>query len=156
MRSRTVIRRPRGADKRHAAALIETALLLPLLLLTILGSLDLFLMAFRQNVLAVAAKDLARQVSISGADQPTALQTWGPAAVSTNGASLAPDQAYPLYLLCMPPSDIAVDVSWPDGNHWTGSRVIARMTFEHHSLLGGLAPWSGTQLTASCEFLVIN
>src|SRR5437016_597498 len=112
--------------RRRGATAIEAALTLSLLVTLVLGMLDLGLWVARQQMLAHAARQVARQAVVHGklADK---LGTWGPTTITTN--AVAPNPVNPndatsvirqtasASLADWNRSQVTVKVEWPDGGN---------------------------------------
>src|SRR4051812_11879755 len=71
---------------RRGVAILECALVLPVMLFLLFSMLDLGLAAVRYNALAEASRRIAREAILHGATAPTASGMWGPATFSGTGA----------------------------------------------------------------------
>src|SRR5438552_607017 len=71
-----------GRSSRRGITLVETAIVLNVFLLLILGTLDLGIATYRYNTLSQAARNGARQAAVHGALAAPALAAWGPGTYS--------------------------------------------------------------------------
>ena len=71
--------RPALGTTRRGAAMVETALVLNIYMLLILGTCDLGIAVHRNNTLSQAARHGARQASVHGALAAPSMAAWGPA-----------------------------------------------------------------------------
>ncbi|MBS0265743.1 MAG: pilus assembly protein [Planctomycetes bacterium] len=113
-----------GVANRRGATLVETAIVLAVFLLLILGTVDLGLAVFRYNVLSEAARTGARVASVHGALAPAAMGTWGPATYSgtaSDGSAYA--QAVAPLLAGFTLSRVNIQVEWIDGGNALQQRV---------------------------------
>src|SRR5438552_3651889 len=80
---RCSLARSRSRRRRRGASALEAALTLSILITLVLGMLDLGLWVARQQMLAHAARQIARQAVVHGslADK---LGKWGPTTITTN------------------------------------------------------------------------
>jgi Flp pilus assembly protein TadG len=112
--------------RRRGATAIEAALTLSLLVTLVLGMIDLGLWVARQQMLAHAARQIARQAVVHGA-LADKLGSWGPATITTNGVAPSPynpndatsviRQVAHNSLTDWKGSDVTVKVEWPDGGN---------------------------------------
>lgn len=114
--------------------MVEAALILPAVLLGLMAMLDLGLAVARSNSLSDCARRGARLAIVHGSDSDV---PWGP--VSWSGTAL---EAHPLTddirprLLCMPPGEVTVRVTWLDGDREPGDRVQVELKYSHSALIG--------------------
>jgi Flp pilus assembly protein TadG len=133
-------------DRRHESgqALVEFALVLPLVLVLIVGIVDVARLAFQENTLALAAREGTRYAIVHGG---ASLSPVGPGSPSFT----APDQDSVVaatvrrYATGVP--NLTVRATWLDGNASRGSRVTVQVTAPFtpsiaQTFLGGL--WSIT------------
>lgn len=101
-------------------ALIEFALLLPVILLLILGLLDLGRAVAQENTLAFAAREATRYAIVHGSNSASPV----PACASCQNATLT--QVVRDNAIGVP--SVTVTVSYPDGNNDRGMRVAVDAT----------------------------
>ena len=105
------------ATGRHGAVILEFAIVAPVVLLLLIGSLDLGLAVYAYNTLAEGARAGTRYAAVNG----------------TGGGATASDVA-DIVLDAMPgvkAQNLKVQVSWPDGNNLPGSRVTVVVTYSY-------------------------
>ena len=122
---------------RHGATLVETALVLMILFVTIFGIFEFGMTAVRQNILDEAAHRLARAGAIRGEDSFMGL--WGPDAISSTldtQADLMSEIGPAAYMLDT--SRVNVEMTWEDNLATTNSELTVQLTCEQPLLLGNL------------------
>lgn len=126
-------RRKSPRPSRSAAAILEAAIILPVVLLTLLVMLDCGLAVARQHRLAACAQTAARWAIVHGekSDAPLGPGGWS--------GTLA--ESYPLCELlrrglhCLAPQEVQLQAVWPDGGRQPGQRVQITLSVLHKSLL---------------------
>ncbi len=144
---------PLGDDR--AQALVETALVLPLLLLLIVGLFDVGRAIWLSNTLATAVREGTRYGIVHGAlsASPT-----GPGAASytppnTDTTITAQVRSYASGV----PNNLTVLSTWPDGNANRGSRIVVSASFPFTPILAQVFLGSGLGITLqSSSTLVIE
>jgi hypothetical protein len=139
----------------RAQALVETALVLPLLLLLIVGLFDVGRAIWLSNTLATAVREGSRYGVVHGAlsGSPT-----GPGAASytppdTDTAITARVRSYATGV----PNTLTVRSTWPDGNANRGSRIVVSASFPFTPILSQVFLGSGLGITLqSSSTLVIE
>ncbi len=113
-------KRGRHYSSRHGArggaTTIETAITIMIFVTLVFGMLDLGLAVFRRQLLAEAARQVARQAIVRGS-MSSVLGSWGP--TTHAGTADADDDfgnAVESLLTGMDPADVSVQVEWPEGN----------------------------------------
>jgi Flp pilus assembly protein TadG len=143
---------PRGAAGQ---ALVETALVLPLLLLLIVGLFDVGRAIWLSNTLATAVREATRYGVVHGAlsGSPT-----GPGSASYTPPNIdtvitAQVRKYAGGV----PGSLTVLSTWPDGNANRGSRIVVSATFPFTPILAQVFAGSGLSVTLrSSSTLVIE
>ena len=139
----------------RAQALVETALVLPLLLLLIVGLFDVGRAIWLSNTLATAVREGSRYGVVHGAlsGSPT-----GPGAASytppdTDTAITAWVRSYATGV----PDTLTVRSTWPDGNANRGSRIVVSASFPFTPVLSQVFLGGGLGITLqSSSTLVIE
>lgn len=153
-----VLRRRAGTEtlrNDRAQALVETALVLPLLLLLIVGLFDAGRAIWLSNTLATAVREGTRYGIVHGAlsSAPT-----GPGAASytppdTDTLITAQVRKYAGGV----PSNLTVLSIWPDGNANRGSRIVVSASFPFTPVLSQVFAGGGFSVTLrSSSTLVIQ
>jgi Flp pilus assembly protein TadG len=135
--------------------LVETALVLPLLLLLIVGLFDVGRAIWLSNTLATAVREGTRYGVVHGAlsGSPT-----GPGAASytppdTDTTITAQVRNYASGV----PNNLTVLSTWPDGNANRGSRIVVTATFPFTPILSQVFLGGGLGITLrSSSTLVIE
>jgi len=142
---------------RRAAALVETALVLPVFLFIIFAALDLSLAVFRYNSLSAGARRLAREAIVHGALAPPQHTTWGPTTLTGTGAdSSQPAQAIQPYLFTCNPAAVQMQINWLDGDTQPDHRVQVTLTYPQTSLVGGLFGYGTLNLQAVSTMRILH
>jgi hypothetical protein len=127
---------------RSGVTIVESAIVLTVLTLIVVGILDVGIAVLRYNSLSDAARRLARTVVVHGAMAEPQHAIWGPdeysAAASDNSAIAA--AVRPL-LIAASPDDVSIHVEWIDGGNEPDQRVRVTLRHTHAhfvpSLMGG-------------------
>ncbi|HWB12206.1 MAG TPA: TadE family protein [Pirellulales bacterium] len=145
------------ARARRGAALVETALVLPVFLFIIFAAFDLSLAVFRYNSLSAAARRLARQASLHGALAPPKYTTWGPATMTGTGAdSSQAAQAVQSYLFTFNTAAVQLQVNWLDGDIQPDDRVQVTLKYPQTSLVGNLFGYGQINLQAVSTMRILH
>jgi Flp pilus assembly protein TadG len=136
-RNKASIRAECGGS-RGGAAMVEAAIVLPIVLLGLLVTLDLGMVVARLNSLSDCARHAARTVVIRGsrANDPLGPSEWSGTLAESHPATIEVRDR----LLAMPASGVSMTIAWPDGTNEPGKKVEVSLHFEHSSVLG---PWIG-------------
>ena len=136
-------------------ALVETALVLPLLLLLIVGLFDIGRAIWLSNTLATAVREGSRYGVVHGAlsGSPT-----GPGSASYTPPNI--DTAITAQVRKYSggvPNSLTVLSTWPDGNANRGSRIVVTATFPFTPILSQVFLGGGLGITLrSSSTLVIE
>lgn len=144
-------------DARAATgqALVETALVLPILVILLVGLFDVGRAIWLSNTLATAVREGSRYGVVHGAlsGSPT-----GPGSASytppdTDTVITARVRTYATGV----PSNLTVQSTWPDGNANRGSRIVVTASFPFTPILSQVFLGSGLSVTLrSSSTLVIE
>jgi len=142
---------------RHdrAQALVETALVLPLLLLLIVGLFDVGRAIWLSNTLATAVREGSRYGVVHGAlsGAPTGPGAATYTAPDTDTAITAQVRSYATGV----PNNLTVQSTWPDGNANRGSRIVVSASFPFTPILAQVFLGGGLGVTLrSSSTLVIE
>ncbi|MBA3485241.1 MAG: pilus assembly protein [Pirellulales bacterium] len=147
----------RSRRLRRGVAVVEGAIILPLAIGLLLVLLDLGIATARYNALGHASRRVARAAAVRGADISKHEPSIGPAAVTVQA-----DDAHPLCALArrslplMNPEDVAVTVSWPDGDNNPCSRIRVELQYIHQPIVPLIAVWGDLDLRAASTMRVVN
>jgi Flp pilus assembly protein TadG len=136
-------------------ALVETALVLPLLLIVIVGLFDVGRAIWLSNTLATAVREGTRYGVVHGAlsGSPTGPGAPTYTAPDTDTAITAQVRNYATGV----PSNLTVLSTWPDGNANRGSRIVVSATFPFTPILAQVFLGGGLGITLrSSSTLVIE
>ena len=139
----------------RAQALVETALVLPLLLLLIVGLFDIGRAIWLSNTLATAVREGSRYGVVHGAlsGSPTGPGAATYTAPDTDTAITAQVRNYATGV----PNNLTVQSTWPDGNANRGSRIVVSASFPFTPILAQVFLGSGLGITLrSSSTLVIE
>jgi hypothetical protein len=144
--------------RRSGASAAETAIVLPIALLSLFVILDLGLASLRYNALAEAARRLARAAVTRGDDTPSEIGSdWGPEIiVATAADSIDPALTIHPLLPTMKPEDVSIRMTWPDTTNNSRSRVRVELKYQHQPLIPGLTPWGPINLESSSQMRIVN
>lgn len=151
----------RARDRRtcfsseRAQALVETALVLPLLLLLIVGFFDAGRAIWLSNTLATAVREGSRYGVVHGAlsGAPTGPGATSYTAPDTDTTITAQVRRYAAGV----PSNLTVLSTWPDGNANRGSRIVVSASFPFTPILVQVFLGGGLGITLrSSSTLVIE
>jgi Flp pilus assembly protein TadG len=141
---------------RAGVTTVETAIVLSALFLVLFVILDLGVAALRYNVLAAAARRLAREAIVRGENSPPERAAWGPAAYSGTAADDSDiARAAAPWLPTMRGADVAIEVTWPDGEHQEGDLVRVRLTYLHNAVVP-FAPSQALTLRTECTMRIVH
>lgn len=139
----------------RAQALVETALVLPLLLLLIVGLFDVGRAIWLSNTLATAVREGSRYGIVHGAlsGSPTGPGSASYTPPNTDTVITAQVRKYAGGV----PSSLTVLSTWPDGNANRGSRIVVSASFPFVPILAQVFAGSGLSVTLqSSSTLVIE
>jgi Flp pilus assembly protein TadG len=144
-----MMRRATNRGRRRGAAMAEAAIVLSVFLTLVIGTIDLGLGVFYQQVVSHAARQGVRQAIVHGKNAPPKMTAWGPAPYSAAGDSgdAIPTAIRP-YLSGLNPSNVTVQVNWIDGDNDLEKRVRVTVSTTWTPMLLGLLGGQKT-LTAS-------
>lgn len=121
---------------RRGATLIETAIVLPVSLLFLLGMLELTIALVRHTVVAEAARRVARSAIVHGASATKAQGHWGPAPIELHAADDHPAAACARdVLMTLDPAQVQINLRWPDGGNEPDDRVEVTIALVHQPLV---------------------
>lgn len=126
----------KNRSNRCGVSAVEGALVLSVAIMLLAVIFDLGLASFRQNTLAAAARRLAREAIVHGSASQPEQQPWGPAPYAGNAADQSPYAlaAAPL-MAAMSTQNVAIEVSWPDGDNGENDRVEVQLSYPHRPLI---------------------
>lgn len=144
----------RARRAERGQALVETALVLPLLLLLIVGLFDVGRAVWLSNTLATAVREGSRYGVVHGAlsGSPTGpgSATYTPPDTDTAITAHVRNYAYGV------PDSLTVQSTWPDGNANRGSRIVVSASFPFTPILSQVFLGGGLNITLqSSSTLVI-
>src|SRR5688572_27376977 len=145
----------RSALDSRGQALVETALVLPLLLLLIVGLFDVGRAVWLSNTLASAVREGSRYGVVHGAlsGSPTGP---GSASYTQRDTATAITEDVRNYAAGVPGS-LTEKSTWPDGNANRGSRIVVSASFPFIPILSQVFLGSGLGITLqSSSTLVID
>jgi hypothetical protein len=144
-------------QRRAGVTLLECAITLPVLFVTLFAMLDLGIAAARYNALAEAARRIAREAVIHGSLAPPESTKWGPdeyVGTGDDNSDIA-KAARPVFL-AMPSHKVSIHVTWPDANNSPHDRVRVEVSFRHEPLLPQLFVWGPVDLRAVSTMCIVN
>lgn len=116
-------------SSRRGATLVETAVVIGVFLMMILGMLDLGIAVFRHHVVSHAARQGARMAIVHGSLAPAEMGTWSPSAPGTpytiKGDADDPiAKAMQPFLIGLNLPDVTITVTWLTTNEPDGSNRV--------------------------------
>jgi Flp pilus assembly protein TadG len=135
-----LLRRGRRIGRRRGATILETAIILPIFLLLVLGMLDLGIAVFQHHALCQAARQGARRAVVHG-ELASRLGSWGPPGQASSTQGMADVDFHEIASVIRPfltgfdPSSVSVAADWIDGNNRLGSRVQVSVTVDRPFLI---------------------
>ena len=142
---------------RHGTTTVESAIVLSTSLLVLFTIFDLGLATFRYNTLAAVARRVGREAIVRGDAAPPDRSAWGPAAYAGTAADSSEIAALAAPLLVtMTNSDVAIQVTWPDGDNAEGDRVQVQLTYVHHPFVPFLSVGSFLNLQAQTTMRLVH
>lgn len=138
--------------KRRGATLVESAVVL-LVLMTILWSgLEVGMAVIRFNLMAASARIIAREAAVHG---ELSTDPWGiaPLSLSGNGGHSAA-QLIAGQLPTLDPSQVTIELSWPDGDDQVGDRVLVTVRCVNSPVVNFATLALPNQLSASSRALI--
>jgi hypothetical protein len=140
------MRRRFSKKRRTAAAMVETALTLPLFFFLVVAGIDLGLCIHARNQTAWIAGQLAQVAARHGQESQSDQIPWGPETVDWNrsvqaqpGDSELAQNMFGTFedmTDSLPSQDVSVRLEWLDETNHTGDRVRASVHCTHQPLLG--------------------
>ncbi|MEQ9380124.1 MAG: TadE/TadG family type IV pilus assembly protein, partial [Pirellulales bacterium] len=133
--SRGIRIRTRG-QQRRGATLIESAVVMFTLLLTLFGTLDLGRAVFSYVTVSEAARRVARAAIVHGEMADGQLGQWGPdlyEGTATDGTPIA-NTLVPLFA-ALNEDEVQVRVEWPDNTNRPSDRVRVTVTQPYVSIV---------------------
>jgi hypothetical protein len=95
----------------------------------LLGAIDMGVAIMRMHIVSEAARQGARKAIVHGGTPGNLLGAWGPTAFSGNGNSSDPKVASnSAYFTGLDPSQVTINLTWPDGNNNVESRVTYQVS----------------------------
>jgi Flp pilus assembly protein TadG len=126
----------RNAQVRRGVVMAETAIILSVFLLLILGAFDLGIATYRFNMLSQAARQGARQGMVHGSLAPPVMAAWGPGTYSgTAGDGSVYAQAVSPMLVGFDLTKVNIQVAWPDGGNALQQRVQYTVTMTYKPIV---------------------
>lgn len=143
-------RRQTSPAARRGAVLVETAIVLSVFLLLILGTLDLGIATYRYNMISQVARQGVRQAAVHGGLAPAAMGTWGPGTYTgTAGDGSAFAQVVSPLLVGFPLNDVNIQVEWIDGGTAVQQRVRYTVTTTYRPVVTSFFTSSSYTLSAA-------
>lgn len=140
----------------HGVAALETAFILPVLMLVLFAMLDLGLAALRYNALGAVADRVVRNASLHGNRVQDHSFALGPAPFTGTLATEDPLVAgLSALAVTMDPNEVGVTVQWLDSDNRPRDRVRVMLVYEHRPLLA-ISAWGAIQLRAGSTQPIIN
>ena len=162
------MRRANRRSIRQGAAAVEAAIILPVFLLIVVGTIDVGLAVFRHNTLSQAARQGARQAIVHGELAKPAFNggPWMPAPSGGVSPPIGPlamtDTSSPLVaavkptLVGCPEGSTTVTAEWLDNEDKTGDRVRVTVASTYQPMVSLIWGGSAISLRASSTMTVAH
>jgi hypothetical protein len=125
-------------------------------LLLLLGMLEMTLVIVRYTVMVEVAKRIAREAIVHG-NLASDGEQWGPAAIVTHAASGSPVAlATRNVLTTLDPSEVAIAVTWLDGDNQPDQRVKVSVSYTHQPIISIAHLWSSIELQGSSTMRIAH
>ena len=146
----------RFESRRCGAVAVEGAIVLSIFLGVLMATLDIGLAAARTNALTECARRAGRRAIVCGKLSP-ASQQWGPAGWQGTAADSHPvATAIRPLLVTMRPSDVRIQLNWPDGGIEAGQRVRVELSYSHRPTVPYVLVSGTWNLTAATTMRVVH
>jgi Flp pilus assembly protein TadG len=127
-----------GRKRRRGATLVESTFTTLAFMGLMLGTVDMGVAIMRMHIVSEAARQGARKAIVHGSTMGNPLGKWGPTAFNGNGNSSDPIVASNVaYLTGLDPTQVTINVTWPDGN----SKVESRVTYQVSTTWSPMITW---------------
>ena len=144
----------RERERDHGQALVEMALMLPVLVLLLVGIFDLGRAVWLSNSLAMAVREGTRYGVVHGA---LSASPAGPGSASYTAPDVDTAIATSVQRYATGIPNLTVRATWPDGNANRGSRVVVSASFPFIPILAQAFLGGALRVTlASSSTLVIE
>jgi len=130
----------RNRRVRRGTYIVELAVILPVFLIFLLGTLDLAWIMYIYGTVSEAARGGARYAMVHGS------MSSSPVGPTANDATVATQVKN--YAPALNPADLTITSSWPIGNDAT-CPVTVTVKFLYQPAVGRLAPGLGSSITLS-------
>ena len=141
---------------RRGATLVETAIVLPVFLLLVCGTIDLAAGVYRHNLLSELARRGAREAVVLGSQAPPQRQSLGPQSWTGSATDDHPIAAIVRPLLVgIDPAEVMLALEWPDGDNAPRHRVRCTVSLDFQGVTFALAGRSVT-LRATSTLPIAN
>lgn len=124
---------------RSGAAALEAAIIIPVFLLLVLGTVDVGLAVFRYNTLSQASRQGVRQAMVHGENAPSGWNggPWGPTTVGPTTVDQTSPQvdAVKSMLTTCPQDRTSVTVEWLDNRNHVGDTVRVTVISEYEPMI---------------------
>jgi Flp pilus assembly protein TadG len=153
------MRQKSGRRRRRGGVLVESVITTMALLSLMLGMIDMGIAVFRTHVISEAARQGARRAICQGALAPSKLNggPWGPSAFSGDGnSSNKMVTMISGYMAGLDPSQVTINVTWPDGNNKVESRVTYQVSTTWTPMITWIFGSPSFNLSASSTMLIAH
>lgn len=143
--------------KRRGAAMVEAAIVLPVCAMLLIGMFDCCLLVIRYTAMGAAARQVAREAMVHGSRATPSQGSWGPLPLTTTASDnhQASKTAKGL-LMAQDPSQVSINLTWPDGANAPGNRVRASVSCTHWPLLAIPGWYGATALTGTSTMTIAH
>ncbi len=142
---------------RRGATLVETAIVLSVFLLLVIGGMDLGIGVYKYNTLSQAARHGARQAAVHGNLAAPAMTAWGPGTYTgTAGDGSQYASAVSPMLVGFILANVTIKVEWIDGGNSIQQRVRYTATTTYKPIVTSFFNSSSYTLTAASTMPVAH
>jgi hypothetical protein len=144
---------------RRGGTLVESTFTTLAFMGLMLGTVDMGVGIMRMHIVSEAARQRARKASVQGALASFTVHggPWGATAFSGNGNSssqiVASNKAY---LTGLDPTQVTINVTWPDGNNKLASRVTYQVSTTWSPMITWIFGSPSYTLSASSTLQILH
>lgn len=138
----------RSRRVRRGVSLMELAVILPIVLLLLMGTIDFAQVMYAYGTVSEAARAGARYAMVHGS---TAASPAGPSANDSAVATVVKNNAPALN-----PSQLTITSSWPSGSNRAGSQVSVGTSYACSLSIGKMIGLNSVTVTGSTTMLITH
>lgn len=159
-RTRPPLARRASAGPRRGAATVELAIILLVFIVLVMGFIDVGMAIFRQQLLAEAAREGAREAIVHGKLAPAGYKggPWGTGTVDVKASSTAHpivDEIKP-FLVRMDLEKTNIKVEWPENSNEIQKKVTVTVTTTYQPMITFIFGDTAIGLSASATMPIAH